>query len=128
MRRVIWSALLLSLSAACGAPAIQSDVPALLINPGTDTRLEIEQSVSAALNGADITIAHDALTRDSVLIIERGMNRSVSRPPEMGRDLGRPEHFQLVIDGPQCVLVHQKTGLHWLLNNSKCVAQVTDTD
>ncbi len=116
-------ALMLSLLAGCTAPSIQADVPALLINPGPDTRLEIEQSVSAALDGVDISIAADALTQDSMLIIERGLKRSIANSVELGRDLGRPDHFQLVIDGPQCVLVHQQTGLHWILKKTKCIAQ-----
>jgi len=115
--------LSLFLSAGCSTSAIQADVPALLTNPGPDTREEIEQSISAALDGADITIAEDALTRNSALIIERGMKRSIERSPELGRDLGRPEHFQLMIDGPQCVLVHASTGLHWILKDAECVAE-----
>jgi len=109
--------------AACSTSAIQADVPALLTNPSEDTRLEIEQSISAALDGAKITIAADALTKSSVLTIEHGMRRSIDRAAELGRNLGRPEHFQLMVDGPQCVLVHQRTGLHWILRKSECVAE-----
>jgi len=109
--------------AACSTSAIQVDVPALLTNPSEDTRLEIEQSIAAALYGAKITIADDALTRNSVLTIEQGMSRSIERPAEPGRNLGRPEHFQLMVDGPQCVLVHQRTGLHWILRKAECAAE-----
>lgn len=123
MIRMGFCSVFLALLVACSTPAIQADVPALLTNPGKVTRLEIEQSISAALDGADITIAADALTLSSVLTIEHGMNRSIDRPPELGRDLGRPEHFQLVIDGPQCVLVHRRTGLHWILKKSECIAE-----
>lgn len=123
MLRTRASIVLLLLVAACAAPSIQADVPALLVNPGAETRLEIEQSISAALEGAEVSIAADALTRDSQVIIERGLQRSIGQPAEMGRNLGRPNHFQLVIDGPQCVLVHQETGLHWILKKTKCVAQ-----
>jgi hypothetical protein len=117
------SILVLAAAVGCSTSAIQDDIPALLTNPGPDTHREIEQSISAALDGVDIAIAEDALTRNSTLTIERGMKRSIARSPEMGRDLGRPEHFQLVIDGPQCVLVHASTGLHWILKSSECVAE-----
>jgi len=123
MIRMVLYSISLSLSAACSTSAIQADVPALLTNPSVDTQLEIEQSVSAALDGAKITIAPDALTQGSVLTIEQGISRSIDRAPELGRNLGRPEHFQLVIDGPQCVLVHQRTGLHWILKKTECVAE-----
>ena len=123
MARMRLFLVLLALLVACSTPAIQADIPALLTNPGEDTRLEIEQSLSAALDGAKITIAPDALTHSSVLMIEHGMSRSIDRLPELGRNPGRPEHFQLVIDGPQCVLVHQRTGLHWILKKTACVAE-----
>ncbi len=123
MIRTGLASLFLALLVACSTSAIQADVPALMTNPSEDTRLEIEQSVSAALDGAKITIASDALTHSSVLTIEQGMSRSIDRAPELGRNLGRPEHFQLVIDGPQCVLVHQRTGLHWILKKTECIAE-----
>ncbi|NOX70544.1 MAG: hypothetical protein GXP15_15240 [Gammaproteobacteria bacterium] len=115
--------ILVSWLAACSTSDLRTDVPALLTNPSEDTRLEIEQSVSAALDGAKITVAADALTQSSVLTIEQGKNRSIERPAEPGRNLGRPEHFQLMVDGPQCVLVHRRTGLHWILRQSECVAE-----
>jgi len=105
---------------ACSTAPIQNDIPALLSNASAETRLELEQAMSAALDGVEITIAIDAFTQFSVLTIERGMHRSIGRSPEMGRDLGQPEHFQLMIDGPQCVLVHQRTELRWLLNRTTC--------
>ena len=123
MLRASLCTMAVSWLAACSTSAIQADVPALLTNASEDTQLEIEQSVSAALDGAKITIAADALTRSSILTIEQGMHRDIERPAELGRNLGRPEHFQLMVDGPQCVLVHQRTGLHWILRKAECVAE-----
>lgn len=123
MLRTGLCAILVSWLAACSTSDLQADVPALLTNPSKDTRLEIEQSVSAALDGASITVAADALTQSSILTIEQGKSQSIERPAELGRNLGRPEHFQLMVDGPQCVLVHRRTGLHWILRNSECVAE-----
>lgn len=108
--------------AACSTNELNPDVGAIRINPSADSKTEIENVVSSALNGVDITIADDALTRDSTLIIERGMRQRVGGPPELGRDLGRPEHFQLVIDARQCLLVHAETGLRWMLNVTECTA------
>ena len=109
--------------AACSTPAVNPEYPALLTNPGPTTLLEIEQTISSAMDGAKVTIAQDALTTSSQLTIEQNMIRSIEQQPEMGRNLGRPDQFQLLIDGPQCVLVHEKTGLHWLLNTVECVAE-----
>ena len=99
------------------------DTPALRTNDDEASRVEIEQIVSSALGGVKVTIADDALMRASYLTIERGMRRSIEQPPELGRDLGRPEHFQLVLDGGQCFLVHQSTGLRYLLNATRCSAE-----
>ncbi len=108
--------------AACSGNPINPDVAALRINPDARSKSEIENVVSSALGGVDIMIADDALTRESVLIIERGMRRRVDGPPELGRDLGRPARFQLVVDGRRCFLVHEETGLRWMLNATECIA------
>jgi len=115
--------LALALTAGCSSPPAQPDVPAVLTNAGPATRAELERVVSTALNGAPVTLAEDALSTESILIIERAAIRSIDRPPELGRDLGRPERFRLVIDGPQCVLVHERTGLRWLLAEAECRAE-----
>lgn len=122
------SARCVSLSAvlllgACASPPAQPDVPALLTNAGPATRAELERVVSTALDGAPVTIADDALSAESVLIIERQASRSIDRPPEPGRDLGRPERFELVVDGSKCFLVHERTGMRWLLAEAECRAR-----
>lgn len=111
------------MATACGAPVMQPDLPALVTNPGPETRQEIEQTVATALNGTNITLAEDVLTKTSVLVIERGMQRDINRPPELGRDLGRPYRFQLVMNGSHCMLVDQQTMQHWPLANVECVKE-----
>jgi len=115
--------ILAAVIAACSTPAVQPEYPALLTNPSPTTLLEIERTLSTAMDGAKVSIAADALTTSSHLTIEQSMIRSMDQQPELGRNLGRPDHFQLIIDGPQCVLVHEKTGLHWLLNTVECIAE-----
>ncbi len=119
MQRPIILIIFALLVAACSAQVVQPDEPALLTNPGPLTLQEINQTVSTALNSSKVTLAEDALTKNSVLVIERG----IDRPPMMGRDLGRPYRFQLVIDGPQCVLVDQQSGKHWPLASVECVKE-----
>lgn len=108
---------------ACSAPETNPDIAALRANANLESTTELQNVVSSALDGVAITIADDALTRDSTLIIERGMRRRIDGPPELGRDLGRPQHFQLVVDARQCFLVHQETGLRWMLTATECVAE-----
>jgi hypothetical protein len=111
------------LLAACSASPVNTDTAALRATADSRSKSEIENVLSSALDGASITIADDALTRESTLIIERGMHRSVDRNPVLGRDLGRPNHFRLVLDARQCFLVHEETGLRWMLNETECVAE-----
>jgi len=98
------------------------DVPAVLTNPTAESRAALARAVSGALHGAPVTIADDALTRDSTLIIERARPRTPDGVPLSGRETGRPERFRLVKDGSRCVLVHERTGKRWTLKAATCSA------
>jgi hypothetical protein len=106
-------ALLLSqLLSACASSFAQPDVPALIDNPTNESRAELAQAVSSALNGAPVRLADDALTRDSLLVIEKA---------HTGRDLDKPEHFRLVKTGKDCALVHERTGKRTTLASTTCL-------
>ena len=119
MVMVLAMAGLLSL-AACASMSGQRDLPAVLTNPTAESRAELVRAVSGALHGAPITLADDALTRDSTLIIERARPRTADGVPLSGRETGRPEHFRLVKSGSHCVLVHERTGKRWTLKAATC--------
>jgi hypothetical protein len=105
---------------ACATMSGRPDVPAVLTNPTAESRAELVRRVSGALHGAPITIADDALTRDSALIIERTPPRTADGVPLSGRETGRPERFRLVKNGSRCVLVHERTGKRWTLKAATC--------
>lgn len=109
--------------ASCASPETSLDVPALRINVDDRSTRELQGVVSSALDGVAVRIADDALTLESTLIIERGLRRSVDRSPELGRDLGRPNHFRLILDTRQCFLVHEETGLRWMLTDTECTPE-----
>jgi len=115
--------LLLMAAASCSAPALQPDRPALRTSTGETSLRELQQVVSAALDGVDVTLADDALTTSSSMTIERARQRSLGRPTEPGRNYEQPQRFQLVIDGGQCFLVHGNTGLRWLLADTTCTPE-----
>ncbi len=99
----------------CKTDAVRDDVPACITDPTVESRAELLGVVSDALNGRAVTIADDALTHDSLLIIE---------PKHLtGRDLGRPEHFRLVLSGSRCILVHQETESRFELTETSCAAE-----
>lgn len=122
VRRCSGLAVLL-LMAACNSAPIQPDIPAVIVEPDDTSREELRQVISTALNGAEVTLADDALTLESSLSIEHPQHQGIEQQPLRGRDLGRPETFHLVLDGSQCVLVHDNTGLRWLLLDTECRAQ-----
>jgi hypothetical protein len=106
--------------AACVTTSGGRDLPAVLTNPTAQTRADLARAVSGALHGAPVTLADDALTRDSALIVERAQARAPDGVPLSGRETGRPEHFLLVKSGSRCVLVHERTGERWTLQAATC--------
>jgi hypothetical protein len=116
--------MLLSLGAcrtSRGRPA-DADVPAVIVNPTAESRTALVQAVSTALNGAQVTLALDALTDASTLIIERTRRRDPSGLPIDGRDLGYPERFRLVKRAGKCILVHEGSGRRFILAATSCIA------
>lgn len=105
---------ILLITSACKTDDVREDVPARIVDPTPESRAELRALVSGALNGREVTLADDALSNGSLLIIE---------PAHLtGRDLRRPEHFRLVLSGSKCVLVHQATEARYELGQSTCTA------
>ena len=108
MKRVlICGALFLAQSCASAQP----EVAAVIDKPTEKSRAELAQAVSSLLNGAPVRLADDALTQDSVLIIQKART---------GRDLDKPEHFRLVRAANQCTLVRERTGERVTLAATSC--------
>ena len=121
--RIAWVAVLF-LTCACQtlpAPELQ---PAVLTNPSAQSISELQRVVRDALNGVPVRLAADALTHDSVLVIERAQARDAAGLPLNGRELATPEHFLLVKRGAHCLLIHERTGKHWALRSATCTAEV----
>ena len=120
--RVCARSALLFAAAACRTAPARHDVPAVITEPSERSRAELEQAVSAALNGATVTLRDDALTREDTLVVERIRHRDPNGLLIEGRDLGRPERFHLVKNGAECVLVHESTGRRFPLSQTTCAA------
>ena len=103
--------------------SLQGDQPAVIVNPTAESRAELQRVVSDMLFGADVTLADDALTDSSVLIIERKRIGSMQNPPLSGRDLGQPERFQLLTTGTRCVLVHGPDQARYELTETDCIPE-----
>jgi len=103
--------------------SVQEDRPARIVNPTAESRAELQRVVSEMLFGADVTLAAEALTDSSTLIIERSRIRGLDNVPLTGRDLGEPERFTLVMTGMRCVLIHDRNGARYELRETECAAE-----
>lgn len=111
------------LLAACSTLSVPHDIPALVSSPTEKSRTELRQAVSRALNGIKITVADDALTKTSLLTIERSPIRDVQGRRIMGREPGKPHQFRLVKNGSDCVLVKSRDNSRWVLAEATCIAE-----
>ncbi len=106
---------ILLLVAACKTGAVRTEVPAYIVDPSPESRAELQHVVSSMLGGRTVTIADDALTTQSMLAIE---------PKYLtGRDLGKPDQFQLLLSGAACVLVHLGSDARSELSEANCAAE-----
>lgn len=113
----------LMVSSGCQTVAPDEDVPALIAEPTPQGHAELLRVVQDALNGTPVTIADDALTTNSLLIIQRMPPGDLENRPLTGRDLGRPEHFRLVLSGSRCMLVHEEKDRRWELVDARCTPE-----
>lgn len=105
---------------ACTTLAV-ADEPALIAAPNERSRAELLRVVTAAVNGQAVLLADDALTRDSVLVVERRPPRTLAGSAATGRTLEAPEQFRLVLRESRCVLVRASDGHEWPLRDVQCV-------
>jgi hypothetical protein len=107
-------------------PRAAQEVPALITQPSDASRAELARVVSNALGGVRVTLADDALTRESAFTLERPRLRVESGTLLNGRELARRvEYFSLLKVGSDCVLVHERSSQRWKLAHSSCVAAPT---
>lgn len=105
---------------ACSAWPAARGAPAIVVQPTTASRAELQFAVSSALGGVPVRLAGDALTRDGLLIVARAQARDARGLPLNGRELGRPQHFQLLMRGSRCVLLHVESGKSRVLRHTAC--------
>ncbi len=100
--------------ASCKTMPPSKGVPAVLQNTSDETIAELTEVISNALNGVRVTLAPDALTTGSTVIIEKQNFAAI------GRRMDRPDHFTLSLSSGQCVLTHEQTGKHYALKHVNC--------
>jgi hypothetical protein len=108
---------------ACKATDTKNEVAAIIVNPTTESRAELLRIITTALSDAKVTLADDALTKSSVLTIEQKPLRNLDNKPLLGRNLGTPIQFHLLISNGQCVLEKQSNHKRWVLKKTDCTAK-----
>jgi len=108
--------------AACQTLADNNDVPAVITDPSAESRTALKSAIADSLN-TDVIIADDALTKTSVLIIERNPPRTMQGQPAQGRIMDPPIRFQLVVNDAECILIDTRDAKRYLLENTTCVAE-----
>jgi hypothetical protein len=107
---------------ACAVLPDSPGTPAVIADPTARSLRELAGVIHEALGDVPVTLADDALTGSSLLSLEHALRRDPEGRPLNGRDLTRPETFELFKRGPRCVLVQTKTGREWTLHHAQCVA------
>ena len=148
MTRMRAMALATVTAAACqgiGSDDATDDVPALLIDPTAATTTELRGVIETVLPGRRILLADDALTKSSLLIVDRRRHQRLEGPLAGVAD-ETPHRFQLIVrdskpasansDGQTrapatataCELVHLNTGKRLPLPQTRCRAEPRTTE
>ena len=114
------AALLLS---GCQTMNADADVPALIAAPDDASRAALRDTISGIFGGRKVPLADDALTKSSLLLIERNLRGSLDAPPATGRVLEEPIRFRLVKSGDECVLVDLRDESRHPLADTTCVPE-----
>ena len=125
MKRLTAIALAALLLGACKNGTLAEDesgVPALATALSEAGRAEIQARVSAALNGAPVTIGRDAFRETHVLLIERQSHRDPQGNRLPGRSYETPERFELLRKEDRCYLLHPASDERWPLDEVECLA------
>ena len=107
----------------CQTMNAAADVPALLSEPDEASRAALRDTISAIFGGQDVPLADNALTKSSLLLIERDPRGSLDAPPATGRVMEEPIRFRLVKSGDECVLVDLRDESRHLLSDTTCVPE-----
>lgn len=118
-------AVLLAVASGCRTPRGAAEVPAVVVHPTPRSRAALAATVGAALQGRPVTLADDALTAGSVLLVEPLARRDATGLPLDGRERRRPERFRLVKSGAACLLVHEPDGARHPVADTECAPLVS---
>lgn len=109
-------------ASAIAWPGTPADIPAVLVNPSVETRSELIRVIGRALGRRSVTLADDVLTTTNRISLEHARPRDAAGRLLNGRELSRPETFELYLRGSHCVLVRVGVGRALTLRRAHCAA------
>ena len=138
MRAIALASLVAAACRSVGSDDTMEDVPALLVEPTDAVIAELLEVVETAMPGRRILLADDALTKSSLLVVERRRHERLEGTLSAGVADDAPHRFRLVLrDRPttpadsrqgtretaaavECELVHLNTGKRHALQATRC--------
>ena len=125
MRTVLFSLAASTLLLSGCTTSSGRDVPALIVNPTPESRAELRLAIQRALHGDLVPLSDDALTRSSLLPIDRIPRRDSQGRLLNGLQIGHPpQMFRLVKNSKSCVLIHDDAQqLRQTLTATKCMPE-----
>jgi len=113
---------LLFLLSACQTMSADQDQPARISAATDASRAVLQETVNNAMH-TNVLLADGALTTSSVLTIELNPPGTMENPTPLGRDMGKPIQFRLVLNQEACILIDQRDDTRHILNDTTCVAE-----
>lgn len=115
--------LISALLVACKNGTLHEEVPARLTEPSADARAELQTIIASAARVHQLTLAEHPFADSHILILETTPRRDPQGNRLPGRDLSKPERFQLLVSGEDCILLQEKTGERWILREARCLPE-----
>lgn len=106
---------------ACQTVGVSPETEAILVQPTDACRAELRATIARMVNASSAALTDDALTRESLVIIEKKHPRDASGLPMAGRDFDKPEQFRLMKINNECVLIRLRTSVREALRECGCV-------
>lgn len=106
----LWPSLISTLLLVTGCQQAKAQlVPAVVTSITPASKAQLQQAIKSLLY-RDITIADNAFSQTSDILIERAVIKDERGLPIMGRNLGQALKLSLMTDGKNCFLQSSETG------------------
>jgi hypothetical protein len=105
----------------CASSSAADDQSAVVVQVGAKSRADLLGAINNVLGDREVTLAEDALTQESELVVEPVRPRDAEGRLLQGREMRAPEKFLLVKKGGHCILIHERTGERVDLAHTQCI-------